>query len=420
MNFAGKNEKRIVITGIGAINPLGNSIKEYWDNLLEGKSGIRRFKNIDLGDYYIQIGGEVDYPENIRDYFVAKKMIKRLDRYTIFIKIAGHQAFEDSGIDAEIDGKRTGTLIATGAGGVEAHISNILKIHDNNLNAVSPFYIPAVIPNSGTAFLSQELGFKGPSFSVNSACAAGNHAIGLSCMLIACGLADVMFTGGSEAAVNSAGISSFGNIQALSARNDSPETASRPFDRDRDGFVMGEGAGVLCLEELEHAKKRNAKIYCEVSGFGFSSDAYDMVAPHPEGEGGVTAINLALKCAGLNKDDIDLINCHGTSTPLGDKIESVIINSAFGGLGPKIPVHSTKSMIGHLLGGASASEAIADIMTFEWNKIHPTTNQFEKDPEINLNVVKETLDGGKINHILSNAFGFGGHNAVIVLSRFKG
>ncbi|MBN1647773.1 MAG: beta-ketoacyl-[acyl-carrier-protein] synthase family protein [Spirochaetales bacterium] len=418
-NASSGKPRRIVITGIGTINPVGNTVREFWDNLKQGKSGVRLLQNLDVGDYYIKIGGEVDFPENIRDYFIAKKMIKRLDRYILHVHIAGIQALRDSGLDMEKEGHNAGAIFGTGAGGTDAHIENVTRYVLDSMNAVSPFYIISTIPSTGTAFFCQEAGVLGPSYSVNSACATGNHAFGLACMHIMSGQVDIMFAGGSEASVNKSGISSFGNIQALSARNDSPETASRPFDRDRDGFVISEGAGVLCLEELEHARKRGARIYAELSGFGFTSDAHDLVAPHPEANGAVRAINLALKSAGLNHEDIDLINCHGTSTPLGDKIESIAINNAFGSLGPKVPVHSTKSMTGHLLGGTSAVEAVAEMMTFTENCIHQTTNQFNQDPEINLNVITENRDAKKVNHILSNAFGFGGMNAVIIMSRFR-
>jgi 3-oxoacyl-[acyl-carrier-protein] synthase II len=253
---------------------------------------------------------------------------------------------------------------------------------------------------------------------VNSACSTGNYAIGIAVSLIKMGIADAMFTGGAEAAVNQPGLAAFDKIFALSNRNDSPETASRPFEKNRDGFVLGEGAGVLCLEELEHARKRGAHIYAEITGFGFSCDAHDLVAPDPEGRGSARAMQTALDSAGLNPGDIGLINCHATSTSLGDTAEGVAINKVFGSY--DVPAHSTKSMIGHLLGGASAVEAIADIMVLEEGVVHSTINLFEQDPQINLNVVHNTLEDGSINHIVSNSFGFGGQNAVVVLSRYTG
>jgi 3-oxoacyl-[acyl-carrier-protein] synthase II len=414
-------ERRIVITGIGTINPLGNTVFEYWDNLVKGKSGGRTLRNHDLSDYSIRIGAEVDLPDNMRDYFSSKKMIKRLDRYIQLGTIAGRQAVTDSGLEVEDAPDRYGVIMGNGGGGLDTHYDNIGRIYNRGISTVSPFYIVSSITNTGSAFLSQECNLQGPSFGLSSACATSNHAIGVAAALIQLGMADAMFAGGTEAVANRPSIAAFGNIMALSARNDSPETASRPFDRGRDGFLMGEGAGMLCLEELEHAKKRGAKIYAELTGFGFTSDAHDLVAPHPDGRGASRAIRIAMEMAGVAPDEIDLINCHGTSTPTGDKAECVAINAAFGKeRAESIPAHSTKSMIGHLIGAAGAVEAIAVLLAFERGTIHRTINQFERDPEINLNIVTETVSDAKVQHALSNGFGFGGHNASIILSRFSG
>lgn len=412
------SERRVVITGLGTVNPIGNDVKEYWQNLEKGKSGTRLIKNFEVGDYEIQIAAELDLPD-LTPYFSSKKMIRRIDRYMIFSQIAGMQALRDSGLDVSKNPERYGTLIATGAGGVGSHVDTIRNFDTKGFGSTSPFYVIGCIPNTGSAYFAQEAGLKGPSFSVNSACSSGNHSFGVSSMIIKMGMADVMFAGGSEAAINEAGMAAFGNIGALSNRNDSPETASRPFDKDRNGFILGEGAGVLCLEELEHAKARGAKIYAELTGYGFTSDAHDLVAPHPEADGAVRAIAMAMEQAGINATDLGLVNCHGTSTPLGDKIESIAINKALGDYGPKIPVHSTKSMVGHLLGGASAVEAVADMRVFVDGTIHPTINLFEKDPEINLNVITKTYKDESIDHVLSNAFGFGGQNGAVVFSRYK-
>ena len=412
--------RRVVITGLGTVNPMANDVPGFWEALKTGRSAIREIRNVDLGDYHVRIGGEVDLPENIRDSFKYPKMIRRLDRYILMAHLAGVQALCDAKLNVEGIAARCGAVLGTGAGGILAHQENIGRIHEGKMHEVSPFYLISAIPSTGTAFFVQDAGLKGPIFSVNSACATGNHAFGLSAMLIKSGMADVMFAGGSEAPVNAPGLSSFGNISALSTRNDAPEQASRPFDADRDGFIMSEGAGALCLEELEHAQARGAKIYAELSGFGFTSDAHDMVAPHPEAEGAVRAIRAALEMAGLEPEDIDLVNAHGTSTPLGDRIESLALNTALGEHGGRVPVHSTKSMVGHLLGAASVVEAIAALMVFEENLIHATANHQRMDPEINLNVVTELSDGSGVNHILSNAFGFGGMNAVAVLSRYRG
>lgn len=411
-------QRRVVVTGLGTVNPIGNDVKEYWDNLEKGKSGTRKIQNFDIGDYEIQIAAELDLPD-LQPYFSSRKMIRRIDRYMIFSHVAGMQALRDSGLDVNINPERYGTLIGTGAGGVNSHVKTLRQVDTKGMSATSPFYIIGCIPNTGSAFFAQEAGLKGPSFSLNSACSTGNHAFGVAASLIKMGMADVMFAGGSESAVNEAGISAFGNIGALSNRNDSPETASRPFDKDRNGFILGEGAGVLCLEELEHAKARGAKIYGELTGYGFSCDAHDLVAPHPEAEGAVRAMKMAIEEAGITSDEVGLVNCHGTSTPLGDQIESIAINKVMGDWGDKIPVHSTKSMVGHLLGGASAVEAVADMRVFVDGTVHPTINVFELDPEIHLNVITETYKDNSIDHILSNSFGFGGQNAAVVFSRYK-
>lgn len=414
-------ERRIVITGIGAVTPIGTSVAEFWSALEQGKSGVRKLQNIQIPDFHVQIGAEIDLPENAKDSLKNRKMFKRLDRFVILGALAANEAVRDSGLDIAADPERYGVLIASGEGGLDTHWEQIQRISTKGPAYVSPFYISNVIPNTASAFVSQEHGLMGPSFAISSACASSNHALGVAASLIKMGMADAMFAGGAEAVCDIPSIAAFGTIGALSTRNDDPEHASRPFDLNRDGFVMGEGSGVLCLEELEHAQKRGAKIYGELTGFGFTSDAYDLVAPHPEGKGAGRAIIAALKMAQLPGDRVGLINCHGTSTPMGDMAECLAINHALGPeLAAKIPAHSTKSMIGHLIGGTSAVEAIACIMAFEKGIIHKTLNQFDKDPKINLNVVKETSDGRKVDHILSNSFGFGGHNACVVLSRFKG
>ncbi|MFP4383065.1 MAG: beta-ketoacyl-ACP synthase II [Spirochaetia bacterium] len=411
------NDVRVVITGLGTINPIGNTVEEFWGNLLKGKNGVRIAQNTDLSDYSVQIAAEVDIPD-VSEYFKSKKMRRRLDRYIVFGHVAGAQAIIDSGLDVDKAPERYGAIIGTGAGGVNAHVDNITRVHTTGMSGASPFYIVSAIPNTSTAFLSQEYNLQAPTFSVNSACATSNHAIFLAWMLIKNGMADAMIAGGAEAALCRPGVAAFGNIMALSTRNDSPETASRPFDKDRDGFVMGEGGGCICLEELEHAKRRGAKIYCEITGFGVSSDAYDLVAPHPEARGSSRAVKMALDMAKLNPEDIDLINCHATSTPMGDEMEAKALKMSFGDYIRECPAHSTKSMIGHLIAASSSVEAIASIMAFEKGIIHPTINQFNQDPKIELNVIKEPREDKNIKHILSDSFGFGGHNAVLIMSRF--
>ena len=413
------SDRRIVITGLGTINPLANDVHSYWKALKEGQSGLRVLQNIQPSDDEKRIGGEVDLPENVRDYFDRPKMIKRLDPCIVFGHIAGIQALQDSGLNTEKIAERCGTIYGSGAGGIFTHTTNIFRMHEQKYHEVSPFYLISAIPSTVAASFAKQANLKGPIFSVNSACASGNHAFGISMMLIKAGMADVMFAGGTEAAVNIPGLTAFGAISALSTRMDDPEHASRPFDADRDGILLSEGAGVLCLEALDHAKARGAKIYGEITGFAFTSDAHDMVAPHPEAEGAVRAIQGALKCANLRPEDIGLVNAHGTSTVLGDRIEALAINTAMGSYGSKVAVHSTKSMIGHLLGAASAVEAIAALMVFEEGVVHRTANHENLDPEIHLNVLSTNQDGKHIDHILSNSFGFGGMNASVVFSRFK-
>ncbi len=412
------HNRRIVITGLGTINPLGSTVEEFWNNLCTGKSGTRKITNVNIGDYHVQIAAQTDIPDNIRDYFKQRKMVRRLDRYILFGQCAGAQAVRDAGLSEYRFPERIGVLIGTGDGGVGTHYQQINRIASHGMSSASPFYVSSSVPDTLSGVVSMETGFTGPNFAISSACASSNHAFGVACNMIACDMADVILTGGSEAPIVENSLAAFGQIGALSTRNDDPETASRPFDRDRDGFVIGEGASVLCLEELEHAKKRKAHIYAEIAGFGFTSDAYDLVAPHPEGIGAARAMQEALKMAQLNTGDIDLINCHGTSTQLGDLAEFAAVERTFGDLTPHIPVHSTKSMIGHLLGAASATEAIAGIMAFERNIIHPTTNQFNQDPAIGYNVVKETTER-PINTFVSNSFGFGGHNACVIFKRFS-
>ncbi len=413
------HETRVVITGMGTINPLANTVNEFWDNLIEGKSGIRLVKQTDLSDFSVQIGGEVDYPD-LSEYF-PKKMLRRLDRFIIFGHVAATRAFKDAGlepVDIEKAPHLYGAIIGTGDAGSGLHYRMFQQIQEVGMDHASPFYVIGVIPNMPPAYFSKENNFQGPNFSVNSACATSNHAIGTAASMIKMGLAEVMLAGGTEAVLNVAGFSGFGVIRALSTRNDSPETASRPFDKDRDGFVMGEGAGIICLEELEHAKNRDARIYAELKGFGFSCDAHDLVAPQSEGRGAVIAMNSALERAVLNKESIDLINAHGTSTMLGDIAESKAINEVFGDYTSSIIVQSTKSMIGHLIGAAGGVEAIASILAIEKGVIHPSVNIFNQDPQINLNIAADGPIEKKVRHILSNSFGFGGQNASIILSEF--
>ena len=415
------DETRVVITGMGTINPIAYNVKEFWENLIKGKSGIRLARNIDLSSFNVQIGGEVDYPDDLQDY-LPKKLIKRLDRFIIFSQVAASQAFQDSGIessDVQKAPQRYGAIIGTGDAGNGLHYEMCKRIQKHGMESVSPYYAVGVIPNIPPALFSKEYGFMGPNYSVNSACATSNHAIATAFMMIKTGQADVMISGGTESVLNEAGYSGFAIIFALSQRNDSPETASRPFDKDRDGFVLAEGAGALCLEELEHAKRRDAQIHAELKGFGFSCDAHDLVAPRMDGKGAALAIELALESAGLTKENIDLINAHGTSTPLGDLSESIAIRRVFGHHADKIPVHSTKSMVGHLIAAAGGVESIASILAIKEGVIHPSINVFEQDPDIDLYVAANKPLEKKVNHVISNSFGFGGQNASLIISRFQ-
>ncbi|MBN8215600.1 MAG: beta-ketoacyl-ACP synthase II [Spirochaetes bacterium] len=413
---------RVVITGIGTINPLGRSVPEYWANLAIGKNGVRRVQRTPLPENFpVKVGGEVDLPEDMTPY-LPKKMMRRLDRFVHLGMVAATEAFHDSHLDAEAIAKaphRYGAIIGTGDAGVGFTYETFKTIETKGMDHTSPFYVVGVIPNTLSGFFAKERGLQGPNFSINSACATSNHSLGTAASFIRTGLADVIFAGGSEAVVNTAGFAGFNAIFALSRRSVDPETASRPFDKDRDGFVLGEGAGVLCLEELGHAKARGARIYGELTGFGMSCDAHDLVAPHPEGRGSALAMRFALEDARLAPEAIGLINAHGTSTPIGDLAECIGIHQAFGAAAASIPVHSTKSMTGHLIGAAGGIEAIACLQALNESLVHPTIHLHEKDPRIDLDIVSPGAREISVDHVLSNSFGFGGHNACIVLSKFK-
>ena len=420
MNLGARDPRdvRVVVTGMGTINPIGNDVPSFWDSLKRGANGVRRLRNFDPGDASVQIGGEVDIPD-LTEYGIGRKAVRRFDRFIIFAHVAGTQALRDSGIDVEKAPHRYGAVIGSGDGGLTAHETNAPRISTHGIDAAQPLYVVNAIPSSGTGYVARELNLQGPNFAISAACATSNHAFSVASLLIKFGLADAMLAGGSEAVVNSLGLGAFAAITALSERNDSPETASRPFDKDRDGFVLAEGAGALCLEDLEHAKARGARIYAELTGFGLSCDAHDLVAPHPEAGGAVLAMKNALASARLEPADIDLINSHATSTTLGDIAECKGIHAVFGDLATRVPVHATKSMTGHLVGATSAAEAIASILAIHEGAVHPTTNQFERDPEIDLEVVEECRDMD-VRHVLSNSFGFAGQNSAVVISRFEG
>lgn len=416
-----RQNRRVVLTGLGTINPIAGDVPEFWKNLIAGKSGVRLARRTDLSDFSIKIAGEVDLPENITD-FMPKKFVRRFGRFIVLAQIAATQALLDSGLDADQIGKdpgRFGVIMGTGDADAQNHFDMCRRIDRHGLDSVSPFYVVGIIPSTPSSYFAMHHNFQGPNYSINSACATSSHSIGTAAGLIKLGQADVMISGGTEAILNQAGFGGFGIIAALSCRNDSPKTASRPFDRDRDGFVLSEGAGALCLEELEHARKRGARIYAELTGYGFSCDAHDLVAPHPQGIGAAAAISNALAEAGLDKDRIDLINAHGTSTVLGDVAEARALHRVFGDRAARIPVHSTKSMLGHTIGAAGSTEAIAAVQAIQQGVAHPSINLFEQDPEIDLNVIANQPREMRVDHVLSNSFGFGGQNAALVISRFE-
>lgn len=415
-NGTNPHDVRVVVTGLGTINPIGNTVREFWDNLCIGKSGVRRISMVNVDDFHVKIAGEIDLPD-LTPYGLTAKSIRRYDRYIIMSHVAATQAIRDAGLDPQAAPHRYGVIIGSGDGGSTAHEVNTEKMHRVGLKATSPLYLVNAIPNTASGFVAMHHGLQGLNFAVCSACATGNHAIGLAAQLIRMGMADAILAGGSEAAINMLGMCCFGNIGALSERNDSPQTASRPFDKGRDGFVLSEGSGVLCLEELGHARRRGARIYAEITGTGFSCDAYDLVAPHPEARGATLAMQSALAEARLNPEDVDLLNAHATSTPIGDLSECRAVHAVFKDRATTVMVHATKSMTGHCIAASSAIEAIAAIMAIEEGVVHPTTNQFERDPQVDLNVVVEPRRA-KVRHILSDAFGFAGQNSAIVISAF--
>jgi 3-oxoacyl-[acyl-carrier-protein] synthase II len=412
--------KRVVITGIGTVNPLGLTVKDYWENLAAGKSGITLNTRFDVSTSPSQIAGLVPDFDHV-PLFKDQKMARRLDKAIIYGVVAGNDAVKDSGLAAgNYDPERVGVYLGSGMGGVGTFESETEVKAARGHKRVNPFFVPMILPNTASGYLSIEHGYMGPNYTAVSACASANHAMGEAFHAIQRGDADVIFAGGTEAAVVEVVVAGFANMKALSGRNDDPQGASRPWDKDRDGFVIAEGAAVLCLEELEHAKKRGARIYGEFAGFGQSSDGYHITAPHPEGAGGALAMKAALRSAKLNPGDIDLVNAHGTSTPLGDRGETMGVKKCFGDHAHKLMMHSTKSMIGHTLGAAGAVEAVAALLAIDKGIVHPTRNLHEADAECDLDYVPNVAREAKVRAVLSNSFGFGGHNATVILKRFEG
>ena len=412
--------KRVVITGMGAITPIGNTLKEYKNSLKNGISGCKPIQSFDSSNFKTRFACEVK-SYNPLDYFDRKES-RKMDIYAQFGIIAADEALLDSDLNFEkIDKKRVGVIWGSGVGGIETFQNELINFSENNKHPrFNPFFIPKLIPDICPGLIAIKYGFKGPNFATVSACASASNAIIDSYNYIMSGTSDIIITGGSESAVNETGVGGFNAMKALSERNDSPETASRPFDRDRDGFVLGEGGGALILENYDHAVKRNAKIYAEIIGFGMSCDAHHITAPHPEGEGAKIVMENALINSNVNLNEIDYINVHGTSTPLGDKSEILAIENVFGKNAYNLNISSTKSMTGHLLGAAGAIESIASIISINEGFIPPTINHFNHDDQINqkLNLTLNKSQKKEVKIAISNTFGFGGHNTSIVFKKY--
>ena len=409
--------RRVVVTGLGVVSPVGCGVEPFWQGLASGRNGIARIDRFDSTDYVVQSAGQVR-DLNADDY-VAPKEQRRMDRFSIYAVSAASMALRDSGVDlGALDPARGGVMVTSGFGGLESVEAENLTMFEKGPRRVSPLSIPSMIVNMPSGQIAIQHQLKGPNLAVVTACASSLHAIGLAARLIRYGDADLMIAGGSEAALTKLGIASFAAMRALSTRNDSPETACRPFDRDRDGFVMGEGAGVLVLEEYEAAKRRGARIYAEVAGFGMSADANHITAPCEDGDGARRAMCLALSDAKLNPEDVGYVNAHGTSTPLNDKIETLAIKRAFGEVqARRLMVSSTKSMTGHMLGAAGGVESIACVKALETGVVPPTINYLTPDPECDLDYVPNTAREVRFRAVLNNAFGFGGHNGCIAFTR---
>lgn len=411
-------EKRVVVTGMGAITPIGNNVEEYFEGLVNGKCGIDNITLFDTESFKVKIAAEVKNYD--AEEYLDKRAAKRLDRFTQFAIVAAREAYKDSGINEEnTDMEKVATIVGSGIGGLGTIEEQNKILLSKGPDRVSPMYIPMVIGNMAAGNVAIDLGLKGESSSIVTACASGTHSIGEAFRLIKHGYQDAAVCGGCEASITPTGIAGFTNIKALNTTSDITR-ASIPFDKERSGFVMGEGAGILVLEELEHAKQRGAKIYAEVVGYGASSDAYHITSPAPDGEGGKRAMENAIKDANITPDKITYINAHGTSTPLNDKYETAAIKDAFKGCSDKLYVSSTKGHTGHLLGAAGAIEAIACVKAIEKNIVPPTIGYKEKDEDCDLNVVPNTPIETEVEYAMSNSLGFGGHNSSIIFKKYNG
>ncbi len=411
--------RRVVVTGIGVLSPIGNSPAEFWDSLAAGRNGIGRITAFDPSAFPTRIAGELKNFD--ASQYLDRKQLKRMDPFCQYGLVAAKQALEDSGLDLEKENcDRIGVYAGSGIGGLATIEAQHQVMLEKGPDRVSPLTVPMMIINLLPGQIAMNFGLKGPNLAVVTACATATHSIGEALLAIRSGMADIIVSGGSESSTTPFGLAGFCSMKALSTRNDAPEKACRPFDRERDGFIMASGAGMLVLEELERARARSAKIYGELIGYGATSDAYHLTAPAPEGAGAARAMKMALDLAGISPSDIDYINAHGTSTPLNDKFETMAIKTVFGEGAKKVPVSSTKSMHGHLLGAAGAVEAIACLQAMEHNLIPPTMNYEFPDPELDLDYVPNQAREAKVDIALSNSFGFGGHNGTLILKRFQG
>ena len=409
-------KRRVVITGLGVVTPLGSEVEDFWAAILKGKSGIARITQFDAQGFLSQIAGEVkDFDAS--DY-LSPKELKRTERFVQFAVYASKKAWQDAGLDKiEISPHRAGVIIGSGIGALRLVEEQYAIYQKKGPRRITPFLIPLMIVNMAPGQVAISLGLKGPNYCVVTACASGSHSIGNAFRAVQNGSADIMVTGGTESCITHLAVGGFCSLKALSRRNDEPERASRPFDKERDGFIIGEGAGIIILEEYEHAKKRGARIYAELSGYGASCDAYHQTAPDPQGEGAYYSMKTALEDAELNSDEIDYINAHGTSTQLNDKVETEAIKKLFKQRAYKIGVSSVKSMLGHLLGAAGGVEAVVSVLSLRDQVMPPTINYEYPDPECDLDYVPNQAREAKINYVLSNSLGFGGHNASLVFRK---
>jgi 3-oxoacyl-[acyl-carrier-protein] synthase II len=408
----------VVITGLGCVTALSESVDELFTALCEGKSGVTTIESFDASAFAVHFGGEIKHFDVTK--YIDKREAKRMDRFSEFAVAAAIQAVQDSGLDfAKEDPYRVGAIVGTGIGGIKEIEEQHVRLIEKGPSKVSPFCVPRLMSNAGSGNIAIQFGLRGPSFSVSSACASGNHTIGEAFWNVASGRSDVVITGGSEAAVTPIGLGSFCAARSLSTRNDDPAAASRPFDRDRDGFVLAEGAGIMILEEYERARKRGARVYAEVLGYAATDDGYHITAPLPNGEGAAMAMKLAVADAKINPEDIGYINAHGTSTELNDIAESTAIKTVFGDHAYRIPISSTKSCLGHMLGATAAVELIACIKTINKGVIPPTINLDNPDErcDLKMDYVPWTAREAKVDVALSNSFGFGGHNACVIVGR---